>query len=123
LTASDDEYFLTLLAARKMEEALTLKRVNQELYDHLCESIRWLVSYAERNHIDLRNKSQLIDVVEKAHTIIDKFALPSHERKRFDESHGEVPPPLLALDEDSSTISRGFFRGLARGPGRGLDEA
>jgi len=34
----------------------SMKRLNQDLYDHLCDSVAYLLKYSEKNNITLPNR-------------------------------------------------------------------
>lgn len=49
----DTSDYIKLAAYRELQEALMVKRVNDELLEFLCASIRWFVRYASKNGIHL----------------------------------------------------------------------
>jgi hypothetical protein len=75
-----DEYRVLQDALNVMRDAQAPKRLNQELYDHLCGSILFMIRYADQNNIALPNRDALLALVTKSddyiHMIKDK-KLPS----------------------------------------------
>jgi hypothetical protein len=71
-----DEYRILQDALNTMKYAQSLKRLNQELYDHLCGSILFVIKYAEKNNITLSNRELLLSLITKSndyiHMIKDK---------------------------------------------------
>ena len=61
-------------ALKEYENARRLKRINQELYDHLSGSIYYLLKYSEKYNVPLPKKQELIQMVEKSNFYIDQFA-------------------------------------------------
>lgn len=56
------------------KDALRLKKLNQELYNHLCASILHLLKYSQKYNIPLPKKDVLLGMIEKADFIVDQFA-------------------------------------------------
>ncbi|MDE1876236.1 MAG: hypothetical protein KGH86_05365 [Thaumarchaeota archaeon] len=69
-------------ALKKHEQASRLKKINEELYQHLTGSIYYILKYAEKHGISLPQKEALLRMIEKADFIIDQFAKPSTESKQ-----------------------------------------
>jgi hypothetical protein len=46
----------------ELQEALKIKRVNDELLEHLLSSILWLVNYAKKNNITLAEKGKITEI-------------------------------------------------------------
>ena len=71
-----DEYRILQDALNTMKYAQSLKRLNQELYDHLCGSILFVIKYADKNNITLSNRELLLSLITKSndyiHMIKDK---------------------------------------------------
>jgi hypothetical protein len=66
-----DAYRVLQDALDTMRYTLSLKRLNQELYDHLCGSITYIINYSEKNNITLPNKESLLQMIVKSHDYID----------------------------------------------------
>jgi hypothetical protein len=66
-----DEYRVLQDALNTMRYALTVKRLNEELYDQLCNSILYLIRYSEKYNITLPNRASLLELVEKSRDRID----------------------------------------------------
>jgi hypothetical protein len=76
-----DEYRIMQDSLNTMRYALTIKRLSEELYEHLCDSILYLIRYSEKNNMVLPNRSSLLDLVEKSRMRIDiikNTQLPYH---------------------------------------------
>jgi hypothetical protein len=85
-----DAYRVLQDALNTMRYTLSLKRLNQELYDHLCGSITYIINYSEKNDIILSNKENLLQLIVKSHDYIDAIKereLPSLSKEiETDES-------------------------------------
>jgi hypothetical protein len=64
-----------MAAFHELQEALKIKRVNDELLEHLLSSVLWLVNYAKKNNITLPEKDKIVNMLDKATEIADR--LPS----------------------------------------------
>jgi adenylate cyclase len=72
---NNNNYHIKMAAFQELQEALKIKRVNEELLEHLVSSIRWLVHYAKKNNITLPEKDRIMNMLDRATEITDK--LPS----------------------------------------------
>jgi hypothetical protein len=64
-------------ALNLMQYAHTLKQLNEELYEHLHGSIRYIIGYTEKNHIALPQKDALLELLVKT----DNYANMIREKK------------------------------------------
>lgn len=90
-----NQYQIAIMTLNELKAALRLKKLNQELYEQLIGSIRWLLRYSEKNGIALPDRDKLSTIVERTHTIIGKFATPSDDGYQPDESDGKLTEPHL----------------------------
>jgi hypothetical protein len=60
-----------------MEYARSMKRLNEELYEHLHGSILYILRYAEKNNIILPQKNELLGILIKT----DNYAKTIKEKK------------------------------------------
>jgi hypothetical protein len=56
---SIDTYHIKMAAAEELRNALKLKRINEELLEHLASTLRWLLKYGEINNITLPEKDKI----------------------------------------------------------------
>jgi len=70
-------------ALRHHDEALRLKKINEELYAHLTGSLYYLIKYSEKYQISLPEKDLLLRMVEKADYIIDRFHQPKGNTEKI----------------------------------------
>ncbi len=63
------------MAAEELRDALKLKRINEELLEHLASTLRWLLGYGEINNIRLPEKDKIALALDRAMEIAEK--LPS----------------------------------------------
>jgi hypothetical protein len=68
-------YHIKMAAFQELQEALKIKRINDELLEHLVSSIRWIVYYTNKNNIPLPEKEKIMNMLDKAVEIAGK--LPS----------------------------------------------
>jgi|APSaa5957512535_1039671.scaffolds.fasta_scaffold08481_12 hypothetical protein len=60
-------------ALAEMDDAVKLKKMNEELMQQLSGSVYWLIKYSEKYDISLPKKEELLRMVEKADSMIDKM--------------------------------------------------
>lgn len=75
-----DEIDIMRKSIMNYDQAIRIKKLNEELYEHLTGSIYYLMKYAEKNNLPLPKKNELLQMVEKADFIIDQFA-KTHTRR------------------------------------------
>jgi hypothetical protein len=69
-----DEIDVMKKAIMYYDRAILLKRMNENLYDHLIGSIIWLLRYSDKNGIILPKKEELYDMVTKCETFFQEIA-------------------------------------------------
>ena len=65
-----DAYRAMQDALNMMEHARCLKRLNEELYEHLYDSILYIIKYAEKNKIILPQREVLLGLITKTDNYI-----------------------------------------------------
>ena len=60
--------------AEEWKNVLIQTKLNQELYDNLIHSIRWVLKYSKDNNLILPNKHELSMNMEESLQIMDKIA-------------------------------------------------
>ena len=76
-----DEYRIMQDSLNTMRYALSVKRLSEELYNHLCDSILYLIRYSDKNGIILPNRSFLLKLVHTSRDHIEaikNMKLPHH---------------------------------------------
>jgi len=68
-----DDYHIKMQEIQELKEAIMLKRINEELLEHLISNLRWLLHYAQKNKMDLPDKDKIIISLERAMEIVDKI--------------------------------------------------
>jgi hypothetical protein len=71
-----DEIDIMRRTISEYDKAVRLKRINQELYDHLLGSLVWLFKYTEKYNIPLPKKEELYRLIKRAELLIDEIAPP-----------------------------------------------
>jgi hypothetical protein len=66
---------MKIAAFQELQEALKVKKVNDELLEFLSASVRWLLHYAENNNMEIPERERIIEVLNKAMEIEDKYPL------------------------------------------------
>ena len=61
----------------ELRHTLKVKRINDELLEHLASTLGWLLRYAEKNNIALPEKDKIVLALDRAMEIAEK--LPSHQ--------------------------------------------
>jgi hypothetical protein len=74
----DNKDHVTIAAFQELQQAITsgiTRRINLELFDHLCASIRWLIYYCIKKNIPLPDIEKLEALLDKAEQIDEKIPL------------------------------------------------
>ena len=66
---------MKMAAYQELQEALKVKRINDELLDFLSSSVRWILHYTKNNNMDIPDKDRIIDILDKAMKIEDRYPL------------------------------------------------
>jgi hypothetical protein len=87
-----DEIDIMNKALAEYEYARRLKRINQELYDHLIGSVYYLIKQSEKYNTPLPNRDILLQMIKNTGFIIDQFAKPIHHPKLNTEKNSNEHP-------------------------------
>ena len=88
-----DEIDIMKRTIAEYDKAVRLKRINQELYDHLVGSLIWLFKYSEKYHIVLPRKEELYRLIKRAEFLIDEI-IPSDESLQDNDTDGDLTAPM-----------------------------
>lgn len=66
---------MKIAAYQELQEALKVKRINDEFLEFLSSSVRWILRYAKNNNMDIPERERIIDILDKAMKIEDKYPL------------------------------------------------
>ncbi|MGH9876591.1 MAG: hypothetical protein ACRD5H_03060, partial [Nitrososphaerales archaeon] len=64
MSETDGDTYMEMAAVSKLQYALKVKQINEELLEYFASSIRWLIHYSEKNRIDLPDKERLLLTLE-----------------------------------------------------------
>jgi hypothetical protein len=98
-----DEYRILQDALNTLRYAQLLESRNQELYDHLCGSIIYLLKYSEKYNLPLPNMEGLRDMIVRSHEYI-RYIKEMQRPPTESQQRKETP------DKDDSTIDFNFQR-------------
>lgn len=68
----DSTDHMRIAALHELQDAIGIRRINIELFDYLCASIRWMLRYAIKNKIDLPDIGKFDEILDRAADIDDK---------------------------------------------------
>ncbi len=68
-----DEIDIVKNAIMHYDRAIRLKKINENLYDHLSGSISWILRYSDKNQIPLPNKEKLNEMVTRAESLFKEI--------------------------------------------------
>jgi hypothetical protein len=84
----DSNDHVKLAAFQELQDALKIKRVNDELLEFLTSSLRWLMHYSQKNNLPLPEKDRIVDILDRVMAISGKLP-PSPTRNQHDFKHSE----------------------------------
>jgi hypothetical protein len=68
-----DEIDLMKKTLLEYDKAVRVKKMNDELFDHLLGSVIWILKYAEKYSIPLPKKDELYRMVKRSEFLIDEI--------------------------------------------------
>ena len=68
-----DEIDILRESIKKYDNAICVKKLNENLYEHLTGSLYFILKYSEKHNIPLPNKDKLFDMVKKSDFIVEQF--------------------------------------------------
>jgi hypothetical protein len=68
----DSTKHMKIAALHELQDAVRIRRINIELFDYLCASIRWMLRYATKNNIKLPDIEKFDEILDRAADIDDK---------------------------------------------------
>jgi hypothetical protein len=71
-TYMDSIDHMEIAALRELQDAVRIRRINIELFEYLCASIRWTLRYAKNNRINLPDIDKFDEILERAANIDEK---------------------------------------------------
>ena len=71
----DSTEHMKIAALRELQDAVRIRRINIELFDYLCASVRWMLRYAIKNHIHLPDIDRFDEILDRAADIDEKTPL------------------------------------------------
>jgi hypothetical protein len=60
-------------AIEKLRYAVKVKRINDELLEHLATSLTWTLHYCAKNNLPLPNQDKINRIVNKALCLVDQI--------------------------------------------------
>jgi hypothetical protein len=66
-------YHIKMAVLEELRHTLKVKRINDELLEHLASTLRWLLRYAETNNITLPEKDKIVLALDRAIEIAEKL--------------------------------------------------
>jgi len=81
-----------MAAFQELKDALKIRKVNDELFEYLISSLRYLVHYEKQHDTLLPNREKIYEILERTLTIADK--MPSN-----------IPLSDGKLQQDKNTLS------------------
>jgi hypothetical protein len=80
---------MKIAAFQELQEALKVKRVNDELLEFLASSLGWILRYAKKNNMEIPDKEKIIEIMNRAMVIENKYQLSTesqHQNKTTEDS-------------------------------------
>lgn len=70
---TDSPTHMKVALDKEWQEMLKFKKINEDLMEHLCSSIRWIIRYARNNNFPLPEIEIMEDMLKKAMAHTDKL--------------------------------------------------
>jgi hypothetical protein len=72
-----DDYDIKLLANEELRQAIKIKRLNEQLLEHLHSTLIWAIRYCRKNNIPLPNEHIMKSSLEKAEKYLQQMPYSS----------------------------------------------
>ncbi|MFZ0510294.1 MAG: hypothetical protein WAM14_01700 [Candidatus Nitrosopolaris sp.] len=101
-----DEIDVMKKAIMHYDNAVRLKKMYQELYDHLIDSIVWIFKYTEKDDIALPKRDELYMMIKRPELLIDEITnVPTTESQHGNKTTEDSTEPKFALTMDTIFIN------------------
>ena len=70
---SNNTYHIKMAVLEELRHTLKVKRINDELLEHLASTLRWIIRYSETNNITLPEKDKIVLALDRAMEITEKL--------------------------------------------------
>lgn len=94
-TYKDSFESMKLAAFQELQDALKIKRTNDELLEFLTSSLRWLLHYSRKNSLPLPETDRMIDILDRVMAISNKLP-PTQNQHDFKHSEDSTEPVFLS---------------------------
>ncbi len=68
-----DDYNLKIQEIEELKKAVKVKRLNEDLLEHLTATVSWLVRTCEKNGLSIPNKQVISRSIDRAYEYLDKI--------------------------------------------------
>jgi hypothetical protein len=68
-----DEIDIMKKALAEYSNAVRLKRLNQELFDHLLGSVIWILKYSEKYGVPIPHRDEIFRMIQKSDYFLDRI--------------------------------------------------
>lgn len=84
---------MKLAAFQELQDALKIKKINDELLECLASSLRWLLHYSRKNGLPLPEKDRMIHILDRVMAISNK--LPTQNQHDFKHADDSTEPKFI----------------------------
>ncbi len=64
---------MKIAAFQELQDALRIKQVNEELFEHLDAALRWILHYVKKHNMPMPEQEKLLRLLDRAEEIEDKL--------------------------------------------------
>ena len=68
-----DDYNLKIQEIEELKKAVKVKRLNEDLLEHLTATVSWIIRNCEKNNIPIPNKHTISRSITRAYEYLDKI--------------------------------------------------
>jgi len=69
----DSSDHIKIAIMKELQDAIKIKKNNDELQQYLISSIQWIIRYAERNNFRIPDKDKMIEMLDKITQIKSQY--------------------------------------------------
>ena len=91
---------MKIAAFQELQEALKIKRINDQLLEFLASSLRWIIHYAKKNNMDIPDREKIIALIDRAMEVEDKLPTSSPKNKHPSTTPKDSTEPKILIPKN-----------------------
>lgn len=82
----NSDELIEVSAVEKLRYAVEMKKINDELMEHLATSLTWVLHYCYKNNLPLPNQDKINRIVNRALSLVDQIPQSTENLQKKNQS-------------------------------------